>query len=163
MEIVLYIWKTFLWRKELTAHLKGNIKLPWARWVTSLMDYFFYIPPGSGERFAMPLALGCLCQRQLASDRSGRRGSEQIHKCWNPLYPKWKVDGVPATSYFSHFGLASHPISPWWKKLCQDLKLVQDLAEAVQRQVWCDWEDQNLCIQKGLLRGFIWIHGLPLS
>eukprot|EP00434_Breviolum_minutum_P011164 symbB.v1.2.009851.t1/scaffold637.1/size178048/2 len=28
---------------------------------------------GSGERFAMPLALGCLCQRQLASDHSGSK------------------------------------------------------------------------------------------
>ena len=46
-----------------------------------LVDGLFFLhPAGSGERFAMPLALGCLCQRQLASDHSGHSGAEQIHK-----------------------------------------------------------------------------------
>lgn len=99
--------------EEKRWRFKGHHKVEGT--VGHLVDGLFFLhPAGSGERFAMPLALGCLCQRQLASDHSGHSGAEQIHKLiffWGMLHRYTRY--TPATSYFSHVGLASHPISPW--------------------------------------------------
>ena len=65
--------------EEKRWRFKGHHKVEGT--VGHLVDGLFFLhPTGSGERFAMPLALGCLCQRQLASDHSGHSGAEQIHK-----------------------------------------------------------------------------------